>query len=225
MGRVTEQKKCIGHSDKRVAGLTGATFGRLTITGNFVQKPKGIYVTCNCTCGTEKQFALSKVLIGHTKSCGCLQQEQLRQRQTIHGHYYEVEFRAWVNMKKRCSAARYAKWYGNVQICEQWLNSYETFVRDVGRRPDKSYSLDRIDFTKGYFPDNVRWASKAVQSRNTKVHCTSKTNVKGVSWSNAKNKWRAAIYVANKQKHIGYFTEFNAAVTARKNAELKFWGN
>lgn len=140
-----------------------------------------------------------------------------------HGHYYEPEFLAWKNMLKRVFDERYAPWYANVKVWASWAASYQCFLRDVGRRPSSQHSLDRIDPSGNYRPDNVRWATKAVQSRNTKNHCTNKTGVRGVSWSRAKERWRAAIYVDNKQRHLGYFDSITDAAEAREKAEKELW--
>ena len=141
----------------------------------------------------------------------------------IHGHYYEPEFLAWKNMKKRCSEQRWSKWYANISVCERWLESYDNFLADVGRRPSSQHSLDRIDGSKDYEPSNVRWATKAMQSRNTKNHTTNTSGIRGISWSKEKKKWRASIYVDNVQKHIGYFEDIALAEKARKRAEIDLW--
>lgn len=143
----------------------------------------------------------------------------------IHGKYYEPEYRVWSNMMKRCYDPRFSKWYGSVEVCPQWRASYDAFLAHVGRKPSPRHSLDRIDPAGDYKPGNVRWASRAVQARNTKVHITTKTGVRGVSWSKSKNKWRAAIYVDNRQKHLGYFNSFDEAVAARKSGEILLWGD
>ena len=142
----------------------------------------------------------------------------------IHGRYHEPEFRAWSNMHKRVSEPRWQRWYGAVTVCEAWFD-YDTFLRDVGRRPTAKHSLDRIDPAGSYAPGNVRWATRATQSRNTKIHCTNKSGARGVSWSKSKNKWRASIYVDNRQRFVGYFDSLDAAAAARKQAEVTYWGD
>lgn len=142
-----------------------------------------------------------------------------------HGHYYEPEFQTWKNMLTRVFNPRWADHYAHVKVWGDWVVSYKVFLADVGRRPSPAHSLDRIDPAGNYCPANVRWATKTTQSRNTRNHRTSKTGIRGVTWSASKQKWRAAIYVDNKQKHIGYFTDVNDAASARKAAEEKMWTN
>jgi hypothetical protein len=52
-------------------------------------------------------------------------------------------------------------------MCPSWENSLETFILDMGPRPSKAYSVDRIDNSKGYFKENCRWATCREQSNNT----------------------------------------------------------
>lgn len=206
--------------------LCGEIYGRLTVvlTRTPVRtKRNEQLVLCVCQCGQEIYVTAHKLKSGHTKSCGCLQRDIVRARQTRHGRYYEPEHTVWRNMRKRCSDHRYAQWYGNVRVCDRWQNSYENFLADVGRKPTPDASLDRIDPSGHYEPSNVRWVPKHKQAHNTKTFRTNKTGVAGVSWSNTKQKWRAAIYVSNKQKHVGYFDDFNDAVAARKTAEQTLW--
>lgn len=203
--------------------MIGESFHLLTVVNGPVSDRHGRSWICKCDCGADRLVAEYKLKSGHTKSCGCLQRKQLAARQTRHGRYYEAEFRAWSNMKKRCSDPRFARWYGNVKICDRWLLSYDDFLTDVGRRPSPKHSLDRIDPKGNYEPGNTRWVLHTVQTRNTKNHCTNKTGERGVSWSATKQKWRAAIYVNNKQKHVGYFDDMQSATDARKMAEERYW--
>lgn len=204
----------------------GQRFGRLVVTQTGATKEISgeRLCACVCDCGVTVYAKPYKLRSGAKRSCGCLTRDVLRERQTKHGRYYEPEYRVWSNMHKRCSNPRYARWYGAVQICERWA-SYDAFLADVGCKPTPQASLDRIDPKGHYEPSNVRWTTRTVQARNTKTHCTSKTGERGVSWSKAKNKWRAAVYVDNKQKHLGYFSTIEEAVAARRLGEQTYWSD
>ena len=201
------------------------TDSRLTFIGPKEKIGRHYYALYQCSCGNKKRVDVHHVNNGHTKSCGCINKEIMRAKQTIHGRYFEPEHMVWRNMIKRCTDKRFSKWYGHVSIHAPWLESYDQFLQDVGHKPSSKHTLDRINPKGNYEPNNVRWVTQTVQARNTKNHNTNKTGIRGVSWSKAKNKWRVAIYVDNKQKHVGYFDDFDLAGKARQKAEQQYWGN
>jgi hypothetical protein len=77
-----------------------------------------------------------------------------------------------VAIKQRClnpNHARYRDWGGRgITVCQRWRDSFEAFLADVGFRPGKGYSIERISNDKGYEPGNVKWATAAEQQRNTR---------------------------------------------------------
>lgn len=79
------------------------------------------------------------------------------------------EYRAWKDMKARCYAPsqqdRGNYKVNNIQVCEEWKNSFETFYLDMGKCPI-GYTLERIDNDKGYSKDNCKWASWNEQQKN-----------------------------------------------------------
>lgn len=80
------------------------------------------------------------------------------------------EYRAWIEMKRRCKAENRVgyKNYGGrgIRVSPKWINNFPQFLKNVGLRPDSSYSLDRINNLKGYEPNNIRWATKIEQGNN-----------------------------------------------------------
>lgn len=96
---------------------------------------------------------------------------------------------AWRSMRSRCLNRGNASWdnYGGIGItvCDRWLNDFDAFVEDMGHA-SLGESLDRIDPTKGYSPENCRWATSAQQARNKRTsrlihHCGVTLNV--VDWA------------------------------------------
>lgn len=124
-----------------------------------------------CDCGKER-IALQKAFAsgGTMRSCGCA----INKPQLKHGLSKSPEYRSWINMKTRCydaSTPYYPGWGGRgIRVCDRWLNSFPSFLEDVGKRPSKRHSLDRIDVNGNYAPDNVRWAVPETQGRNKRDH-------------------------------------------------------
>lgn len=85
--------------------------------------------------------------------------------QTFSNPGTERTFRSYVSMIDRCYFDKRARRWRELDVCEEWLKSFESFVSDMGFRPEGT-TLDRIDNDRGYFPDNCRWATHKQQSRN-----------------------------------------------------------
>lgn len=130
---------------------------------------------CRCDCGTLKKVTASQLVNGGTKSCGCLKKERIRRLKWKHGDAPEgkkaPEYWVWQAMKKRCSEkARGSdkKLYFDrgIRVCNRWKTSYINFISDMGKRPGKDYSIDRINNNKGYGPNNCKWSTLSEQMKN-----------------------------------------------------------
>lgn len=139
-------------------------------------------VRCICQCGNTIDLFYSHYKSFHTKSCGCWNEERttlMGKNNLKHGHSNKggtvkssPEYRSWRAMKTRCYHSKNKDWknYGGrgIIVCERWINSYENFLQDMGKRPE-GMSLDRIDPNGNYEPNNCRWADNKTQRHNQRV--------------------------------------------------------
>lgn len=157
---------------KHTGDLTGRVFGRLTV----ISQAKGSYWKCQCQCGSKPIETEASRLIGGSRiSCGCARIEWRKsgKSQLRHGAYRNrtptPEYVSWSQMKARClnpKHPRFAEWGGRgITVCDRWL-MFDNFISDMGNKPTRDHSIDRIDNDRGYSLDNCRWATRSQQSRN-----------------------------------------------------------
>lgn len=156
--------------------LVGHTYERLYVK-SFNKFYQGCtYWNCVCTCGKKTIVRSWSLRSGEIKSCGCLGAELSRKRKShyFHGYSNTSEYHTWNNMIRRCSPGKDCSknYYDRgIRVCKQWVgkDGLITFYRDVGPKPDKEFSLDRINNDGNYEPGNVRWADKKTQSLNKRA--------------------------------------------------------
>lgn len=79
----------------------------------------------------------------------------------------------WEKMLAYCNdpSQKTYKYVGGIgiRVCDRWVNSFEDYLTDVGYAPAKDMFLERVDKSKNFEPDNVRWVNKTELVNNTHV--------------------------------------------------------
>ena len=175
-------------------------------------------------CGNEFRTQPYSINNGHSKSCGCYKSSKLSNRNKIHGLIETRLYRIWANIKNRTLNPKNKQYndYGGrgITICEEWKNDFMSFYNwamENGYEENKGLSIDRIDNEGNYCPENCRWTTQTIQSRNTRIHKTNKSGYRGVSYFKGGYRYTAQIYVNNKSIYLGYFLTPLEAATAYNN--------
>lgn len=162
--------------DSQAKDITGQRFGRWTvIRRDGSNKFNKAMWWCKCDCGNEVSVLGKSLRVGDSTSCGCQRKEKFRpspnnQNGLKHGMHGSPEYITWIHMKARCSNPkdkRYKHYGGRgIKVCDRWVDSFESFFSDMGKRPTSQHSIDRINVNGDYEPSNCRWATPTEQRHN-----------------------------------------------------------
>lgn len=219
---------CVKPSLRDKRNLTGSSFGRWTVISESEDKASNGSYKYNaiCTCGTISVVERGNLLKGNSNSCGCLQKEELAEKNRTHGESKTPAYVSWSGMLYRCD--NNSRNYEDVNVCDRWHpergGSFENFLEDMGQPPEEiGYSINRIRGAKEYNKENCEWADKSLQGYDQRLSVRNTTGRCGVHISR-EGKYRAKITKNCEHIILGDFETFEEAVKAREEAELKYYG-
>lgn len=150
---------------KRQTVFPGQRFTHLFVEKlDHTGRQGGKYWLCKCDCGSSKVIPNGSLSTGRTKSCGCKSSEL---RGNLHG---EIWLSFWNNKKYDANTrnleftvSREQAWQKFLDQNKQCALSGVTIV--FGKRYSKdetTASMDRIDSSVGYTPENIQWVHKRI---------------------------------------------------------------
>jgi hypothetical protein len=129
---------------------------------------------CKCKCGKTKEITLTSLNLG-TSSCGHLQIEAIKQSNKLRSNKskrYHPLFNTYQGMLARCyniNNERYTDYGGRgIKVCKNWRNKngINNFIIWGEPKYQKGLELDRKNNDKGYSPNNCRFVTSKINSRN-----------------------------------------------------------
>lgn len=170
---------CIKHGPnwRRLDIQPGTRWGRLTCIEEVSPgKRHARRFRAQCDCGNVGEYSLVLLRDGRTKSCGCLMIEHAMENvraNTKHGLTGTPTWNSYMSMIGRCCRESDSNYYNyggrGIKVCERWMESFENFLADMGKRPD-GLTLDRYPDVNGdYEPGNCRWATDEEQANNKRT--------------------------------------------------------
>lgn len=146
--------------------LKGQRFGKLTILEFVPTEDDQSHWMCRCDCGNITIAKQGHLHSGNTRSCGCSKLKKVQTHKLSRTRLY----RTWSNMKQRCynpnscSFDRYGK--KGIVVCDEWLNDFKAFYDwSIENGYDDNLTIDRIDSSGNYCPENCQWITNSENSR------------------------------------------------------------
>lgn len=163
----------------------GYSLDRIDINGNYCKenckwsnkieqsnnKRNTVYVTINNIIKPiqywVKKLKIPAETIKRNSKNGILEQDYIdnykpanrkKKKESFRQKNIEI-YKIYVSIKCRCKN-------NNKEFYKGWIDNFKLFFNHIGPRPSSKHSVDRIDNSKGYIPDNIRWATPIEQARN-----------------------------------------------------------
>lgn len=179
-------------TDPRFKDLTGNTFGRLKVLNYAGKNLRGDkYFLCECECRNKVYVRGDSLTCGRTVSCGCYSNEvisNLINNNYSHGKSDSRLYRIYQNMIHGCYNStepirKHTYMDNNIDVCDEWLlksDGFKNFYEWAYEKANPKYTdyyethlnskiyLSRIDFNKGFSPDNCRFCTAKVLFNNTR---------------------------------------------------------
>lgn len=242
--RLTWKKRRICLSSNSIKDITGRRYGKLVVIKRDEEKSKEkkrAYWICRCDCDGKLISVRADNLGIRTFSCGCLQKEAVSKYcknnytknnqydlsgehgigYTFNGIRVFFDKEDFWKIKDKCwyiSKAGYlfSKRKTGTFLMHRVIMELPEGCKDVVDH----LNHNPLDNRK----NNLRVTTQGKNCYNKSKQSNNTSGCPGVTFDKSKNKWVAFISYASKNIFIGRYEKYEDAVTARKRAEEKYFG-
>lgn len=219
----------MGRPRKRIP--VGTRFGRLQVLGPGPNRGRNSTSRCRCNCGVVKVIINGN--LKNTESCGCKHREDSAARAKGNKYHFKhglrktLTYSSWLSMIQRCKDTN-NEVYGakGIFISPRYIDmdvGIVNLVADIGHRPSKAHSIDRIVAEDGYVPGNIRWVTRCQQNQNIGLKKSNTSGYKGVLKTRY-GRWNAGIRANGVSVNLGYYATKEEAAYAYNIGSLKLHG-
>ena len=201
--------------------LTGQRFGKLTVLrrADALQdgKPAGDRWLCRCDCGGTATVLGANLVRGHTKSCGCLKENDLTGQHigalTVLGRSDKYakrgkrRVRLW-ECRCDCGATTY-------KATDTLTADVENSCAECAQKRNAACARDNAGFVAG---------TQLCKIRDLRPTAANTSGCRGVSFNKRTDRWEAVIIFRQKRTRLGSYKRFEDAVEVRKRAEQRIFG-
>lgn len=200
--------------------LTDQRFGRLIVINRTDDKKGNCYLwLCRCECGKEVLVRTYFLTHSITRSCGCLQDESRK---------YDLANQRFGRLVAKSPTDK------KVHNCIIWLCQCDCgkiayvrsdhLVQKITRSCGCLHDETALKNGKDRHLVNLKDGTNVALIKSDKLPINNTSGCKGVSWHKSVGMWQARICFKKVNYHLGYFADIDKAVEARKDAELKYFG-
>lgn len=118
--------------------------------------------------GCQKEYEVDPNKLRYRNNCGCVKKGVIATR---YNKICPRLIQTYKHMVSRCYCESNKDFYNygarGITVCDDWKNDRNIFIEWAFKNGyQDDLTIDRIDGTKGYYPDNCRWADAKTQARN-----------------------------------------------------------
>lgn len=206
--------------------MVGKRFGMITVLERSENEIDGTARwKCVCDCGKIFTTRGTRLRAGKAMSCGCYGASILSRKTKKHGMSNTRIYHTWNSMLERCykEDGKSYKFYGakGVEVCDQWKDFLSFYDWAVNNGYKEDLTIERIDCTGNYEPDNCKFISKKEQARNTRSNIRITTSDGYMTAAEVSRMLNVCPSTIEKFYHLGLIQTIDDAIRVIKERKEK----